>query len=60
MQRFLTWTSALLVVFGVVISAQAKLSMEEHAKLMKANGQAAGAMNKAIGSGSYADARMVT
>lgn len=57
MQRFLTWTSALLVVFGVVITAQAKLTMEEHVKIMKANAQANGAMGKAIGSGSFADAR---
>jgi mono/diheme cytochrome c family protein len=37
--------------------AQAKMSTEEYAKLMKANVQAVGAMNKAIGSGGYADAK---
>jgi hypothetical protein len=39
--------------------AQGKIAtMEEYAKLMKSNAQANGAMNKAIGSGAYADARM--
>jgi cytochrome c556 len=37
--------------------AQAKMSTEEYAKVMKANVQAVGAMNKAIGSGGYADAK---
>jgi len=55
MQRFLTWTVALLLVVGV--TAQAKLTLEEHAKIMKSNAQAAGALNKAIASASYADAR---
>ena len=31
---------------------------EDHAKLMKSNAQANGALNKAVGSGAYADARM--
>jgi len=57
MQRFLMWVSALMVVLAVGVTAQAKLTMEEHAKIMKANAQAAGAMNKAIAGGSYADAR---
>ena len=57
MQRFLTWTAALTVVFAVGVAAQANLTLEDHAKLMKANGQAAQATNKALGSGSAADAK---
>ena len=57
MQRFLMWTAALTVVFAVGITAQANLTLEEHAKLMKANGQAAQATNKALGSGAAADAK---
>jgi cytochrome c556 len=39
--------------------AQGKIAtMEEYAKLMKSNAQANGALNKAVGSGAYADARM--
>jgi cytochrome c556 len=40
-----------------VLGAQATLSNEDHPKIMKANAQAAGAMNKAVGSGAFADAR---
>ena len=60
MPRFLVWTPLLvIVVLGVVVGAQTKLATaEDYATLMKANGQAVGAMNKAIGSGAYADARM--
>jgi predicted NAD/FAD-binding protein len=57
MQRFLMWTSALLFVFAVGVAAQAKMTLEEHAKIMKANAQAVGPMNKAIASATYADAR---
>ena len=57
MQRFLTWTAALTVVFAVGVAAQANLTLEDHAKIMKANAQAAGAANKAIGSGAAADAK---
>ena len=39
------------------MTAQAKMTLEEHAKIMKSNAQAAGAMNKAIAAASYADAR---
>jgi hypothetical protein len=46
-----------VVVFAVGVMAQGKISPEDYAKLMKANAQAAGAMNKAIGSASYADAK---
>lgn len=59
MQRFLMWIPALMAVLGVVAFAQAKVTTaEEYTKVMKANAQANGAMNKAIGSGMYADARM--
>ena len=58
MRRFLVWVPSLVVVLGVVIGAQAAMSLEDYTKLMKANAQAAGGMNKAIGSGAFADARM--
>ena len=58
MRRFLVWVPSLMVVLGVVIGAQATMSLEDYTKLMKANAQAAGGMNKAIGSGAFADARM--
>ena len=58
MQRFLMWTLALVVVLAVGVTAQAKMTLEEHAKLMKSNAQAAGGMNKAIAAMSYGDARM--
>jgi hypothetical protein len=57
MKRFLMWTPSLIVVLCAVLSAQGALTVEEFPKLMKANAQAAGAMNKAIGSGAFADAR---
>ena len=58
MRRFLLCASALLAILGAVVLAQGKVtSAEDYAKLMKANAQAAGAMNKAIGSGAFADAR---
>jgi mono/diheme cytochrome c family protein len=58
MKRSFAWIPLLLSLAGsVVLGAQATLSIEDHPKIMKANAQAAGAMNKAIGSGAYADAR---
>ena len=57
MQRFLTWTLGLVVIFSVAVTAQAKMTLEEHAKLMKSNAQSAGGMNKAIAAASYADAK---
>ena len=58
MKRPFVWISLLTIVACGVVGAQANLSSDDHAKLMKANAQAAGAMNKAIGSGAFADARM--
>ena len=58
MRRFLGWVPSLMVVLGVVIGAQATMTVEDYTKVMKANAQAAGGMNKAIGSGAFADARM--
>jgi len=56
--RFLARISALVAVLGVAVMAQAKLTTaEEYAAAMKSNAQAVGAMNKAIGSSAYADAR---
>ena len=58
MRRFLLCVSALGVVLGAGVLAQKVTTVEEYAQLMKANAQAVGGMNKAIGSGAYADARM--
>ena len=58
MQRFLVWIPSLVLVLGVVLGAQAKITTaEEYAKVMKSNGQASGALNKALGSGAFADAK---
>jgi cytochrome c556 len=59
MKRSFAWIPLLLsLACSFVLGAQATLSNEDHPKIMKANAQAAGAMNKAIGSGAFADARM--
>ena len=58
MRRFLLCASAWIAVMCAGLIAQKVTSPEEYTMLMKANAQANGAMNKAIGSGSYADARM--
>jgi cytochrome c556 len=59
MRRFLLCASALLVVTGAGAIAQTKVTTpDEYAQLMKANAQAIGGANKAIGSAAYADARM--
>jgi hypothetical protein len=59
MRRFLLCAAALVAVIGAGVMAQGKVTtVEEYAKLMKSNAQANGAMNKAIGAASYADARM--
>lgn len=58
MRRFLLCASMSVAVLGAAVIAQGQVtSAEDYAKLMKANAQAAGAMNKAIGSGAFADAR---
>jgi len=58
MRRFLLCASALVAVLGAAVIAQGKIAgAEDYAQMMKANAQAAGAMNKAIGSGAFADAR---
>ncbi len=57
MRRFLLCVSA-LVVLGTGVLAQKVATVEEYAQLMKANAQAVGGANKAIGSAAYADARM--
>ena len=50
MNQSFAWVPLLMIVAcGVVLGAQATISNEDHPKLMKANAQAAGAMNKAIG-----------
>ena len=58
MRRFtICLTAALMALAGAAVMGQGKLSMEEYAKLMKSNAMANGGMNKAIGSGAFADAR---
>jgi hypothetical protein len=60
MRRFVVCVTALMVVWlGAVAIAQSKITTtEEYAKLMKSNAMANGALNKAVGSGAFADARM--
>jgi hypothetical protein len=58
MRRFLLCVSALAVVLGAGVLAQKVTTVEEYAQLMKANAQAIGGANKAIGAAAYADARM--
>lgn len=51
-------TVALVALAGAVAIAQGKITTtEEYTTLMKSNAQANGAINKAIGSAAYADAR---
>ena len=59
MRRFVICVTAVLMVWlGAFAIAQSKITtVEEYAKVMKSNAQANGAMNKAIGSAAYADAR---
>ena len=58
MRRFVMCAVAAVVAWaGVSVMAQGKMSVEEYAKLMKSNAQANGALNKAVGSAAYADAR---
>ena len=59
MRRFTTCATALIMVWlGTLAFAQNKVTtVEEYAALMKSNAQANGAMNKAIGSGAFQDAR---
>ena len=56
MKRFLTLLSALTVVFAIGVAAQATLTLEDHAKIMKANAQAGQGINAAIKGGTFADA----
>jgi hypothetical protein len=60
MRRVTTYMAAALVVLaGAIAIGQAKITtIEEYAKLMQSNAQANGALNKALGSAAYADARM--
>lgn len=59
MQRFLVWIPAAMAIVGVVVIGQGKVTTaEEYTKVMKSNAQAVGAMNKAIGSGAFADGKM--
>jgi cytochrome c556 len=59
MRRFTTCATALFIVWlGTLAIAQNKITtVEQYAALMKSNAQANGAMNKAIGSGAFQDAR---
>jgi len=52
-------TTVALALAGAVAIGQGKITTtEEYTKLMKSNAQANGALNKALGSAAYADARM--
>ncbi|MGH9253828.1 MAG: hypothetical protein ACRD3C_04580 [Vicinamibacterales bacterium] len=58
MRRFIMCSVVLAFAWaGATAVAQSKMSMEDYAKLMKTNAQANGALNKAVGSGAFADAR---
>lgn len=59
MRRFVLYVTAFMIAWlGTVAIAQTKITTtEEYAKLMKSNAQANGALNKAVGSGAFADAR---
>jgi hypothetical protein len=57
-RRFMVSMGVAVLAAGVVMAQGKIASVEEYAKLMKSNAQANGAMNKAIGSGAFADARM--
>ena len=60
MRRFVMYVAVVMVAsLWVVAVAQTKITTtEEYTKLMKSNAQANGALNKAVGSGAFADARM--
>jgi hypothetical protein len=60
MRRFVTCATALMIAWlGTLAFAQSKIAtVEDYSKIMKSNAQTNGAMNKAIASGAYADARM--
>lgn len=60
MRRFVMCAAVVTVAWATTaVMAQSKITtIEEHAKLMKSNAQANGALNKAVGSGAFADARM--
>jgi cytochrome c556 len=59
MRRFTVWLAAALVALaGAGAIAQSKIAtLADHVALMKSNAQANGALNKAVGSGAFADAR---
>ena len=61
MRGLMVCTTAALAAAVMVASAQAPAkiaTLQDHVALMKSNAQANGALNKAVGSGAYADARM--
>jgi hypothetical protein len=50
--------AALVALAGAGVIGQAKIAtLQDHVALMKSNAQANGALNKAVGSGAFADAR---
>jgi cytochrome c556 len=60
MRRFTATLAAflMLIAAGALAQAPAKIAtLQDHAALMKSNAQAFGALNKALGSGAFADAR---
>lgn len=61
MRRFTMYTTfALVALAGAIAMAQAPAkiaTLQDHMALMKSNAQANGGLNKALGSGAFADAR---
>lgn len=58
MRRFVMCAAIAVVAWAAAGMAQSKIAtIEDYAKLMKSNAQANGALNKAVGSAAYADAR---
>ncbi len=59
MRRFTICLAAALIALAGAAIAQGKIaSLADHVALMKSNAQANGALNKAVGSGDFAGARM--
>lgn len=59
MRRFTICLAAALIALAGAAIAQGKIAtLADHVALMKSNAQANGALNKAVGSGDFATARM--
>jgi cytochrome c556 len=60
MRRFaIGFAAAVMALAGATVMAQGKIAtLADHVALMKSNAQANGALNKTVGSGDFAGARM--